>query len=416
MSTAPWVSVPADSGFGLGHLPYGAAVLGDDAQHLLVRIGDDALDLNEAGAAGLLDELAAGIDAGAVTPETLRAVVDAPVLNPLLAAGPAVWAALRGRVTELLTDPAYRDRVVLRPLDALTPVLPWSVGDYVDFYSSEHHAANVGRMFRPTAPPLYPNWRHQPIGYHGRAGTVVVSGTDIVRPRGQYPVDGTPTFGATRRLDIEAEVGFVVGTSNDLGTPISTVDYRGHVFGVVLLNDWSARDLQAWETVPLGPFLGKSFATSVSAWVTPLAALDAAGVAGPDQDPPVLDYLREETPSGLDLELLVRWNGEVVSRPPFATMYWSPAQQLAHLTVNGARVRTGDLYASGTVSGPEAGQRGSFLELTWNGAEPVTLADGSTREFLLDGDEVVISATATGVDGRPITLGAVTGRIRPARD
>jgi fumarylacetoacetase len=194
------------------------------------------------------------------------------------------------------------------------------------------------------------------------------------------------------------------------------VDYRAHVFGVVLLNDWSARDLQAWETVPLGPFLGKSFATSVSAWVTPLAALDAAGVAGPDQDPPVLDYLREETPSGLDLELLVRWNGEVVSRPPFATMYWSPAQQLAHLTVNGARVRTGDLYASGTVSGPEAGQRGSFLELTWNGAEPVTLADGSTREFLLDGDEVVISATATGVDGRPITLGAVTGRIRPARD
>jgi fumarylacetoacetase len=414
MSTAPWVDVPAGSGFGSGHLPYGAAVIADDAQHLLVRIGDDALDLNEAGAAGLLDDLAAGVDPAAVTPETLRAVADAPVLNPLLAAGPAVWAALRARLTELLTDPAYRDRVVLRPLGGLDPVLPWEVADYVDFYSSEHHAANVGRMFRPTAPPLHPNWRHQPVGYHGRAGTVVVSGTDIVRPRGQYPVDGTPVLGPTRRLDIEAEVGFVVGTPSELGTPISTVDYRAHVFGVVLLNDWSARDLQAWETVPLGPFLGKSFATSVSAWVTPLAALEAARIAGPEQDPPVLAYLRDGVPSGLDLRLEVRWNGGVVSRPPFATMYWSPAQHLAHLTVNGARVRTGDLYASGTVSGPEPAQRGSFLELTWNGSEPVTLADGTTRQFLLDGDEVVISATAAGVDGEPVTLGEVAGRVRPA--
>ncbi|MCW2568609.1 MAG: fumarylacetoacetase [Mycobacterium sp.] len=405
MSTDPWVSVPAGSGFGLAHLPYGAAVIGDDAQHLLVRIGDHALDLNEAGAVGLLDDLGG---------ETLRAVVDAPVLNPLLAAGPAVWAALRARVTAWLTDPAYRDRVVLRPLEGLEPVLPWDVGDYVDFYSSEHHAANVGRMFRPTAPPLYPNWRHQPVGYHGRAGTVVVSGTDIVRPRGQYPVDGAPVFGPTRRLDIEAEVGFVVGTPNELGVPISTVDYPAHVFGVVLLNDWSARDLQAWETVPLGPFLGKAFATSVSAWVTPLAALAGARVVGPEQDPPVLAYLRDDAPSGLDLELAVRWNGEVVSRPPFATMYWSPAQQLAHLTSGGARVRTGDLYASGTVSGPAAHQRGSFLELTWNGTEPVTLPDGSTRAFLLDGDEVVISATAEGTDGAPITLGEVAGRVRPA--
>jgi fumarylacetoacetase len=304
--------------------------------------------------------------------------------------------------------------VVLRPIDALDPVLPWSVADYVDFYSSEHHAANVGRMFRPAAPPLYPNWRHQPVGYHGRAGTVVVSGTDIVRPHGQYPVDGAPVFAPTRRLDIEAEVGFVVGTPNELGTRIPTEDYRAHVFGVVLLNDWSARDLQAWETVPLGPFLGKAFATSVSAWVTPLAALEGAQVAGPAQDPPVSAHLREEAPSGLDLDLAVRWNGEVVSRPPFRAMYWSPAQQLAHLTSGGARVRTGDLYASGTVSGPEPGQRGSFLELTWNGSEPVTLADGSTRSFLEDGDEVVISATAAGAGGEPITLGGVAGRVRPA--
>jgi fumarylacetoacetase len=394
-----WVPVRKNSGFGLGHLPYGAAVVGDDARHLLVRIGDQALDLAEAGSAGLLGE-------------ELWAVVDAPVLNPLMAAGPEVWAALRERVTELLTDPAYRSRVVLRPVASLHQALPWDVGDYVDFYSSEHHASNVGRMFRPTAPPLYPNWKRMPIGYHGRAGTVVVSGTDIVRPCGQSRAD---RYGPTDRLDVEAEVGFLVGVPSELGTRLSTADFRRHVFGVVLLNDWSARDLQAWETVPLGPFLGKSFATTVSAWVTPLAALDAARVAGPEQDPPVAGYLREAEPSGVDLAMAVQWNGKVVARPPFASMYWSPGQQLAHLTVNGASVRTGDLYASGTVSGPERDQRGSFLELTWNGAEPVTLADGSTRTFLADGDEVVLTATARGAGDEPVTLGEVTGRVTPAR-
>jgi fumarylacetoacetase len=393
------VPVPEGSGYGLGHLPYGVAVVGDDARHLLVRIGDHALDLSEAGAAGLLGE-------------ALGAMADAPVLGPLMAAGPEAWAALRERVTELLTDPAYRDRVILRPVGTLHLVLPWNVGDYVDFYSSEHHAANVGRMFRPTAPPLYPNWKRMPIGYHGRAGTVVVSGTDVVRPCGQSGVD---RYGPSERLDVEAEVGFLVGVPSELGSRLSTADFRRHVFGVVLLDDWSARDLQAWETVPLGPFLGKSFATSVSAWVTPLAALDAARVAGPEQDPPVADYLREEEPSGLDLLLGVHWNGEVVSRPPFASMYWSPAQQLAHLTVNGASVRTGDLYASGTVSGPARHQRGSFLELTWNGAQPVALADGSTRTFLADGDEVILTATTRGAGGEPITLGEVAGRVVPAR-
>jgi fumarylacetoacetase len=396
-----WAPVPAGSGYGLAHLPYGVADVGDGARHLLVRIGDHALDLHDAGAAGLLGSSA----------ELLRAAA-ARVLNPLLAAGPELWAALRARVVELLTDPAMRDRVTLRPLTALDLSLAWEVGDYVDFYSSEHHASNVGRMFRPDAPPLYPNWRHLPIGYHGRAGTVVVSGTDIIRPCGQ---PGPGKYGPSARLDIEAEVGFVVGVPNRLGERVSTADYREHVFGVVLLNDWSARDLQAWETVPLGPFLGKSFATSVSAWVTPLAALDAARVAGPDQDPPVREYLREHRPSGLDLALEVRWNGAVVSRPPFASMYWSPAQQLAHLTVNGARVRTGDLYASGTVSGPARDERGSFLELTWNGAEPIELPDGSRREFLADGDEVVLAASTRGSGGELITLGEVRGRVLPAR-
>ena len=394
-----WVPVAEDSGYGLAHLPYGVGRLPDDTRHLLVRIGDHALDLPLAGAAGLLDDV-------------LRGLVAAPVLNPLMAAGPGAWAALRERVTTLLTDPSYRDRVVLHAVDGLDLVLPWQVGDYVDFYSSEHHAANVGRMFRPAAPPLYPNWRHLPVGYHGRAGTVVVSGTDLVRPCGQ---SGPGTYGPTERLDVEAEVGFVVGVPSRLGTRVSTRDFRRHVFGVVLLNDWSARDLQAWETVPLGPFLGKSFATSVSAWVTPLAALDAARVAGPEQDPPVAAYLREDEPSGVDLALEVRWNGEVVTRPPFAAMYWSPAQQLAHLTVNGAGLRTGDLYGSGTVSGPDPGQRGSFLELTWNGAEPITLADGGARTFLSDGDEVVLAATAAGDGGERIALGEVTGRVLAAR-
>jgi fumarylacetoacetase len=290
------------------------------------------------------------------------------------------------------------------------------VGDYVDFYSSEHHATNVGRLFRPDGDALTPNWKHLPIGYHGRSGTVVVSGTPIVRPSGQRkaPADAMPSYGPSRRLDIEAEVGFVVGTPSPLGKPVGADAFRDVVFGVVLVNDWSARDVQAWEYVPLGPFLGKSFATSVSPWVVPLEALESARVDPPAQDPQPLPYLHDPEAWGLDLALEVRWNGSVVSRPPFATMYWTPAQQLAHLTVNGASVRTGDLYASGTVSGPERDQRGSFLELSWNGEDPVKLDDGSTRTFLEDGDEVAISATAPGADGVRIGFGEVTGRIMPA--
>src|SRR5690606_32232305 len=291
------------------------------------------------------------------------------------------------------------------------------VADYVDFYSSEHHAGNVGEIFRPGQPPLLPNWRHLPVGYHGRAGTVVVSGTPVVRPCGQRRPPGAeaPTFGPSTRLDIEAEVGFVVGVPSELGTPVSVGRFADYVFGVVLVNDWSARDIQAWEYQPLGPFLGKSFATSVAAWITPLAALDAAWVDLPEQDPPVLEYLREPRRRGLDLSLTIRWNGTEVSRPPFRSMYWSPAQQLAHLTVNGACLRTGDLYASGTVSGPARDQVGSFLELTWGGAEPVRLAGGEERTFLADGDTVTIEATAPGADGDRITLAEVTGTIHPAR-
>jgi fumarylacetoacetase len=246
---------------------------------------------------------------------------------------------------------------------------------------------------------------------------VVVSGTEIVRPRGQRkpPDADAPVFGPTQRLDIEAEVGFVVGLPSGLGRPLSTVDFADHVFGVVLVNDWSARDIQAWEYQPLGPFLGKSFATSISPWVVPLDALAAARVPAPPQDPPVLPYLAEEPRLGYDIRLEVRWNGTVVSRPPFAGMYWTPAQMLAHLTANGASVRTGDLFASGTVSGPGRAECGSFIELTHGGAEPAVLADGRPRSFLEDGDTVTITATASGADATVVGFGEVTGRIAPAR-
>src|SRR2546423_151155 len=288
--------------------------------------------------------------------------------------------------------------------------MPVQVADYVDFYSSEHHATNAARIFRPNQPALLPNWRHLPVGYHGRAGTVVVSGTPIVRPCGQR---GAGDAGPSKRLDVEAELGFVVGVPSQLGRPVPTADFTAHVFGVVLVNDWSARDLQAWEGQPLGPFLGKSFATSVSPWVVPLSEL--ARVAAPEQDPPVAEYLVEPERYTFAVELTVAWNGTVVSRPPFREMYWTPAQQLAHLTANGARLRTGDLYASGTISGPGPDQLGSFLELSRGGAQPVTLDDGSTRTYLEDGDTVTIRGRALGVDGRAVDLGAVEGRVGPAQ-
>jgi fumarylacetoacetase len=297
--------------------------------------------------------------------------------------------------------------------------LPVEVADYVDFYASEHHATNVGQIFRPDAPSLPASWRHLPIGYHGRAGTVVVSGTDVVRPRGQRREAGatTPAYGPSTRLDIEAEVAYIVGVPTELGRQVTVDEFEEHVFGVCLLNDWSARDIQSWESQPLGPFLGKSFATSLSPWVVPLDALRPARVSLPGQDPEPLPYLRgavDGAGHGFDLRLEVRVNGSLVSSPPYASMYWSPAQMLAHLTVNGASLRTGDVYASGTVSGPARAQRGSLLELSWNGDEPLTLDDGSERGFLLDGDEVTISGWAVTGDGGRIGLGEVSGRVRPA--
>jgi fumarylacetoacetase len=403
-----WVEVPPGSDFPIANLPYGvftASSAGRTGQPRIgVAIGDYVLDIAAMAAAGVHVPYANDFAR--------------PTLNQFMARGRAAWSAVRGRLVELLGDDSYRDAVFpyLVPQSEVVLHLPIKVGDYVDFYSSPHHAENLGRLFRPGTEPLTPNWRHLPIGYHGRAATIVVSGTPIVRPRGQRkPADADrPVFGPSVRLDIEAEVGFVVGVPSKLGEPVPTGGFAEHVFGVLLVNDWSARDIQAWEYVPLGPFLGKSFATSVSPWVVTLDALHHARIEPPSQAPPVLPYLRDEQPWGLDLALEVEWNGTVVSRPPFAEMYWTPAQQLAHLTVNGACVRTGDLYASGTVSGPDKDTCGSFLELSWNGAQPVVLGDGSRRTFLEDGDTVTIRATAPGPANTRIGFGAVTGTIHPA--
>jgi fumarylacetoacetase len=306
----------------------------------------------------------------------------------------------------------------LIPLGEVRLHLPVAVADYVDFFVSRNHAENVSRIFRPGQPPLPRNWLHMPVGYHGRAGSVVVSGTPVTRPDGQRwdPGADGPSFGQSRRLDFEAEVGFVVGVPSRHGHPVPVAAFEEHVFGACLVNDWSARDIQAFETVPLGPFLGKAFATSVSPWVVPLDALRAARFAPPPRDPAPLPYLRDDAdPWGLDLRLTVRINGCLVSEPPFATMYWTPAQMLAHLTSGGAPLRTGDLYASGTVSGPERSQLGCLLELTLDGTDPVDLPDGTRRAYLEDGDEVVITGSALGIGREPISLGEVRGRVAPRK-
>ena len=394
-----WPPVGEASPFGLHNLAWGVFSRPGEAPRVGVAVGDLVLD------AGAVLGAPGGQD-----------VFARPSLNAFLALGRDAWRRAREQVADLLADPAQEDRVRphLVPAAEATLHLPVEVADYVDFYCSEAHATNLGRMLRPQSEPLTPNWRHLPIGYHGRSGTVVVSGTPVRRPWGQRRVGGeAPVLGPTARLDFEAEVGFVVGTGQPLGHPVPAEAFADHVVGVVLVNDWSARDIQAFEYVPLGPFLGKSFATSMSPWVVPLEALEAARVPGPVQEPHPLAYLGGGGPWGLDLTLEVALNGEVVSRPPARELYWSPAQMLAHLTVGGASLRTGDLFASGTVSGWAPGERGSLIELSWNGAEPLVLPDGTTRSFLEDGDTVTISATAPGPGGTVVGLGAVTGTVVP---
>jgi fumarylacetoacetase len=412
-----WVPGADGSGFGIENLPYGVVRRGDGPPLPAVRIGEYALVLAEVAKAGLLD--VAGLTTGAFA---------GPTLNPFIELGPSVWSATRGRLVELLTsgnDELQRAGVADRALVGLAEVqtgLPVKVGDYVDFYASIEHASNLGRMFRPDSDPLTANWRHVPIGYHGRAGTVVTSGTPIRRPSGQRaPAEpgGLPSFGPERRLDIELELGFITGPGPELGMPIAASAADAHIFGFVLVNDWSAREIQRWEYVPLGPFLGKSFATSVAPWIVPLEAVDRLRVPGRAQEPVPLPYLRVDKNWALDIDLEVALvpdgseRATTISRTNARGLYWNAAQQLGHATVNGARVRAGDLFASGTISGPDPGTEGSLMELSWGGREAIALDDGTERTFLEDGDEIVISGEGER-DGVRISFGEVRGRIEPA--
>ena len=378
--------------------------VGSEEPRIGVAIGDLVLDVGRAASS---------------TRSRLEGVLHGEYsIDCLMAAGPSAWSGARDEITSWLTDPSYMKVLQphMHPIEEVEMHLPFTVSDYVDFYASEHHAANVGRIFRPGSDPLPAHWKHLPMGYHGRAGSVAVSGTPVVRPWGLHSgPDSQPVFGPTEKLDFETEVGFVIGSPSRRGTPVPVGAFRRHVFGVCLVNDWSARDIQSFEYVPLGPMLGKSFLTSISPWVLPVAALEAARVDPPPRSPEPPVHLRDGgEPWGLDISLEVRLNGEVISTPPFSSMYWTAAQQLAHLTSNGSHVRTGDLLASGTVSGPGPDQVGSLLELSRDGSEPFVTGDGRSHTFLEDGDELDISAWAPGPDGTRIGFGSVRGRILPS--
>lgn len=412
-----WIPVDDASDFPLANLPYGIFKTSERDARIGIAIGERILDLRAATEAGLLDE---------------RELLAAPILNPLLAAGRDTWSRVRARVTQLLdrANTEIRDgrleRVIVER-SAATMLLPFEVGDYVDFYSSLEHATNLGKILRPEGEPLLPNWRWLPVGYHGRSSTIVVDGTPVVRPHGQWKPPGTdrPQFGPTCSLDIELEVGFVTGPGNRMGEPIVAAHAREHIFGLVLVNDWSARDIQAWEYQPLGPFLGKSFATSISPWVVTLDALEPYRVAGPAQEPAPLEYLRAPEAWNYDIALEVQLQSErmvaeriaavTVARSNFKDMYWSMAQQLAHATVNGTAVRPGDLYASGTISGASPESAGSLIELTWRGAKPLTLPTGEKRAFLEDGDTVTLRGHCERPGLPRIGFGEVCGTILPAR-
>jgi fumarylacetoacetase len=416
-----WVPVPPDSDFTIYNLPYGAFVR-DGRRRLGVAIGSRILDLYALAEAGLVD---------GVCP---RELLQAPSLNLFLAAGPSVWKTVRLHIAALLRGDDRGDaRLRERNSDAFfaeqagaTMVVPMEIGDYVDFYSSLEHATNLGKILRPNTEPLLPNWRHMPIAYHGRASTVVIDDTPIVRPSGQRKPAGTdrPVFGPTQRLDIELEVGFVTGPGNKLGQPIRAASAREHIFGLVLVNDWSARDIQAWEYQPLGPFLGKSFATTISPWIVTLDALEPFRASGQPQEPAPLPYLHGNDRAAYDINLEVDLSSSAmrtakippvtIARTNFKELYWSMAQQLAHVTVNGTQIRPGDLYASGTISGSTPDSRGSFIELTWNATEPLNLPGGEVRGFLQDGDEVTLRGWCQQGDFR-IGFGSARGRIEPAR-
>jgi fumarylacetoacetase len=416
-----FVSVTPECHFPIQNLPYG--VFAEDAgaaEKIGVAIGDSVLDLGVLDDFGLLDALDAD----------LRRALRQDRLNAFAALGPPAWRSARAAISHLLSagEPTLRDNKALRdrallPRAQVEMALPFRVGDYTDFYSSREHASNVGTMLRGPENALMPNWLHLPVAYHGRASSVVVSGTDLHRPRGQTKADDAvaPTFGPSRSLDFELEMGFFVGPGNALGRRVPVAEAPQHIFGVVLVNDWSARDIQKWEYVPLGPFLAKNFGTSVSPWVVTLEALEPFRTAGPVQDPTPLDYLRTQGDWAFDVQLEVWLHGEKMERPHRICasnarhLYWNVCQQLAHHTVNGCNLQPGDLLASGTISGPDPGSYGSLLELAWKGTRPLQLPNGETRVFLQDGDRVTMTGWCQG-QGYRVGFGEVTGRILPAVD
>ncbi|MBO0358980.1 fumarylacetoacetase [Hymenobacter sp. BT186] len=414
-----WIDIPPTSDFPIQNLPFGVFETDERGPHLGVAIGEYVLDLYAVAQFGFFSDL----DLGPKMPKVFRR----RSLNQFIALGRPAWRAVRQRVSELLRhdNPALSSSLevmrecLVRQSEArmLRPIKPQN---YTDFYSSIEHATNVGMMFRDPANALLPNWRHIPIGYHGRASSIVVSGTNIRRPNGQRkaPDVAAPTFGPSQQLDFELEMAFVVGKGTELGATVPLTEAEDHIFGLMLFNDWSARDIQSWEYVPLGPFLGKSFGSSVSPWVVTLDALEPFRVAGPGQEPEPLPYLAQSNPHNFDIKLEVAIqpeNGEetVVSRSNFGLMYWSMAQQLTHQSSNGCNLEVGDVYASGTISGATPDSLGSMLELAWKGTRPVPLADGSERKFLLDGDTVTMRGYCER-DGLRIGFGEVTGTVLPA--
>jgi fumarylacetoacetase len=406
-----FVDVPADSHFPIQNLPLGVFKPTGHGPRVGVAIGGYVLDLNALHVAGHFNGPHLGVQEG---------IFAAASLNPFLSLGRPAWRELRSTLQRLLSadEPALRDsalrNVAFHEQKHVQMLLPVEIGDYTDFYSSRYHANNVGILFRGPDNPLLPNWLHLPVAYHGRSSSIVVSGTNVVRPRGQSRPDAAsvPLFGPTNALDFELEVAAIVGTGNPLGEPIPVERTEEHLFGLVLLNDWSARDIQAWEYAPLGPFLGKNFATSISPWVIPLDALAPFRCEGEEQSPEPLPYLTHRQPRSFDIRLEVRVQGVHVCTSNFKNLYWSLAQQVAHHTVNGCNLRVGDLLASGTISGPTPDSLGCLLELTAGGARPVDLGALGVRRFLLDGDRVTMTGYCQG-DGYRVGFGEVTGMVLP---
>jgi fumarylacetoacetase len=412
-----WVEVPADSDFPIQNLPFGIFKTEYMEAGAGVAIGEYVVDLTYLYENGFLDGL--GLTAG---------VFNQKYLNAFMSLGKPVTNAVRERLSELLNadNDELRDNKAARelaliPMEEVEMLMPVRVPNYTDFYSSEQHAYNVGCMFRDPENALMPNWKHLPVGYHGRASSIVVSGTDFHRPKGQTKADdaSAPSFGPCRLLDFELEMAFITCKENGLGESVSVNKADDYIFGFVLLNDWSARDIQKWEYVPLGPFLAKSFASHVSPWIVTMEALEPFRVPGPDQDPTVLDYLQAKDNAHFDIQLEVGIQPEnseetVVCNSNFRHMYWNVQQQVAHHTVNGCNLQVGDMYGSGTISGPTPDAYGSMLELAWRGTKPLTLKDGSERKFILDGDTVVMRGHAE-KDGVRIGFGEVKAKVLPAK-